>query len=66
MTRRLTSEEVGLALEFELWDGIRLCRKIASLVLPGVFEGVFHPGNARASESSRLRNFLEEEGPSDP
>ncbi|GMH23218.1 hypothetical protein Nepgr_025061 [Nepenthes gracilis] len=64
MVGRLSPSESRLALEARYWDGIRLCRKIASLVAPHVPEGVFHPGNARIREASHLRNFHEEAAPS--
>ncbi|GMH06394.1 hypothetical protein Nepgr_008234 [Nepenthes gracilis] len=57
---RLTLSEAGLVLE------TCLSRGIASLVTPDVPDDVFHPGNSEVQDRSRLRNFLEETGPSDP
>ncbi|GMH18652.1 hypothetical protein Nepgr_020493 [Nepenthes gracilis] len=64
MVGRFSPLEAQLALETRYWDGIRLCRKIASMVAPHVPREVFHPGNAGIQEASRLKDFHEEASPS--
>ncbi|GMH31253.1 hypothetical protein Nepgr_033096 [Nepenthes gracilis] len=62
MVGRYTPSRARLALEARYWDGIRLCRRIVSLVAHHIPEGILHPGNAGIDEASRLKDFPEEAG----